>query len=170
MDTLPDELRLQILSYLAPRDLWHSVRHINTQYQKYTDEIATKQHIPEFTVSLTFTLGGGSSHRWYDVHGTIHTSFHSINKLNPQYALFEVTEVLPKASRERVMAKWKQMCASGFGPEQEWRVKFGVDGLLVKLPNLVVSGSDRVWCDWREMLDGYIRRWPEAWEGYARVH
>jgi hypothetical protein len=163
MERLPDEIRLHILSYVAPSDLWHSVRHVNQQYGKYAEEVASKQHVPNFNVGLNFTLGSGSAHRWYDVRGTITTSFRYINKINSQYALFEITEVLPEASSSRVVEKWKRMCASGFGPEQEWRVTFRGDGILMKMPNLVLSANDGIWCDWREMMEGYIERLPEAW-------
>ena len=168
MDNLPNELKLQILSFLSPADLWRSVRHINANYRQYADEVAAKEHIPKFQIGLNFTLSSGTHHRWYDVRGTVHTGFVSVNKVNPQYALFEVTEVLPKSCPGRVREKWKQICASGFGPEQEWRVTFRGDGILMKMPNLVLSNGDGVWCDWREMLDGYLSRSVEAWEGLAR--
>lgn len=170
MDQLPDELRLHILSYVPVQELWHSVRRVNKTYSRYADELALKQHIPYFNIGSHFTLGTGSTHRWYDVRGTITTSFHSVSKLNPQYALFELTDVLPKASQSRVIERWKHLCASGFGPEQEWRVTFQGDGILMKMPNLVLSESGGIWCDWREMLQGYIHRLPEAWEGLARPY
>src|ERR1700753_2347647 len=131
MDTLPDELRLQILTFVSPTDLWLSVRHINSQYRKYADEIASKEHIPKFSVGQNFTLSSGSHHRWYDVRGTIQTKFKSYNKVNPQYALFELTEVLPRSSETRVLETWRRACASGFGPEQDWRVTFRGDGLVM---------------------------------------
>lgn len=156
MESLPDELKLLILSLLPPSDLWLSVRHVNRKYRQYADEVASKEHVPNFTVGLNFTLSSGTHHRWYDVRGTVHTAFRNINKLNPQYALFEIDSVLPKSCPGRVLEKWKHICASGFGPEQEWRVTFRGDGLLMKMPNLVLSAGDGVWCDWREMLSGYI--------------
>lgn len=168
MDELPDEIKLHILSYLSPQELWQSARNINDQWKSYADEIATKQHIPKFTIGIHFTLGSGQTHRWYDVRGTITTSYRNINKINPQYALFQLTEALPTASESRVVEKWKQLCASGFGPEQEWRVTFNGDGLLMKMPNLVLSADDGIWCDWREMLEGYMLRHPQAWEGHVR--
>ena len=172
MDSLPDELKLQILSYLPPSDLWHGVRHINPKYQQYADEVAAKEHIPKFKVGLNFTLSSGSHHRWYDVHGTIHTGFKNIHKVNSQYALFEIESLHPPSCSNRVLEKWKQICASGFGPEQEWRVTFRGDGLLMKMPNLVLSAGNGIWCDWREMLEGYIARHFEAWEsqGIARPY
>ncbi len=168
MDRLPDEIHLHILSYLSPRDLWSNARHINQKYSQYAEEIAIKHHIPHFTIGLNFTLTSGSTYRWYDVWGTVTTSFRNIHKVNPQYALFEVKEVIPENYKNRIKEKWQRICASGVGPEQEWRVTFRGDGILVKLPNLVLSTEDGIWCDWREMMEGHIARRREAWEGYAR--
>ena len=167
MEKLPDELTLLILSFLSPVDLWRSVRNINGKYLKFAEEVAQREHIPKFRIGLNFTLSSGTHHRWYDVRGTVQTGFVHINRFNTQYALFEVIEVLPKSCPGRVQEKWKQICASGFGTAQEWRVTFRGDGILMKLPNLVLSNGDGVWCDWREMLDGYLDRSVEAWEGVA---
>lgn len=168
LDRLPEELRLHILSYISPSDLWLSVRHINKQYRNYAEDVASKQLVPKFTIGLNFTLGSGSHHRWYDIRGTVHHGFIQINKVNPQYALFEISTVLPQSCRQRVLETWKRMCATGFGPEQEWRVTYSGTGLLMKLPRLVLSANDGVWCDWREVLDGYFARLPAVWEGLAR--
>ena len=168
LDQLPIELRLQILSFLDPADLWLSVRHINNRYRDYAEEIIAKELIPRFTVGLNFTLSSGSHHRWYDVRGTVHHSFKHISKLNPQYALFEVDTVLPEDFQDRVLETWKRMCASGFGVEQEWRVTYAGTGLLMKMPSNVVSGTDGVWCDWRELMDNWLMRLPQIWDGLAR--
>lgn len=168
MDKLPEELRLLIISFISPADLWLSVRHINNQYKRYAEEVVTKEHVPAFTVGLSFSLTSGSHHRWFDVRGTLHSGYKYMNKLNPQYALFETLQVHPPNYENRIMEKWKQMCASGVGTEQEWRVTFGGTGLLMKMPNLVMSASDGIWCDWREMLDGYFERLPQVWDGYAK--
>lgn len=170
MDRLPDEIHLHILSYVPPSDLWTNVRHVNRQYSKYADEVASKQHVPKFSIGLNFTLSTGSTHRWYDVRGTVTTSFCHINKMNPQYALFEITDVIPTAAKARVLEKWKRLCAAGFGREQDWRVTFRGDGILVKMPNLVLSADDGIWCDWREMLERYLARRVEAWDGLARPY
>ena len=168
LEQLPEELRLLILSYLPPSDLWLSVRHINSQYRDYAEEVASKELIPNFAVGLNFTLSSGSHHRWYDIRGTVHHGFIKINKLNPQYALFQVNSVLPHNCQDRVLETWKRMCASGFGPEQEWRVTYSGTGLLMKMPKLVLAAQDGVWCDWREVLDNYFARLPAVWEGLAR--
>lgn len=165
MESLPDELKLTILSFVSPKDLWRSVRFVNSRYRQYTDEVAAKAHIPNFSIGLNFTLSSGTHHRWYDVRGTVSTGFVQINKVNQQYALFEVVELLPKSCPGRVREKWKQICASGIGPEQEWRVTFRGDGILMKLPSLVMADGDGIWCDWREMLDIYLDRSIQAWEG-----
>lgn len=168
MDKLPEELRLHILSYLPSSDLWLSVRHINQRYSRYADDVACKNLVPKFTVSLRFTLGSGSSHRWYDVRGSVHQGFKEISKLNPQYALFEIVTVHPESYHDRVMQDWKRMCASGFGEAQEWLVTFRGTGLLMKMRKHVLSAEDGIWCDWRELLDGYYARLPQVWEGLAR--
>lgn len=170
MDRLPDELRLLILSYLSPADLWLSVRHVNPQYQKLVDEVASKEHVPNFAIGQNFTLSSGSHHRWYDVRGTIQTRFKKFHNLNPRYALFELVEVWPKSSENRVLETWRRMHNSGFGPEQEWRVWFQGDGLLMRMPSLQMAESYGIWCEWREMLEEYITRWPQAWEGHIRPH
>ncbi len=128
MGRLPEELLLHILSYLSPVDLIYNIRHVSHRYLHLSDEVASTQHIPNFSIGLNFTLSSGSHHRWYDVRGTITTTFRHISKTHPQYALFEVTDVLPKANQARVTEKWKQLSAQGFGVGQEWRVTFRGNG------------------------------------------
>lgn len=168
LEELPEELRLLILSFVPPSDLWLSVRHVNNRYREYAEDVASKRLIPQFTIGLNFTLSQGTHHRWYDVRGTVHHGFKEIHKLNSQYALFETISVDPKNCQERVLETWNRMCASGFGPEQEWRVRFPPTSLLMKMPKLVLSDHHGVWCDWRELLDGYYARLPAVWEGLAR--
>lgn len=168
LDSLPEELRLLILSFVPPSDLWLSVRHVNNQYREYVEEVAAKRLVPQFRIGLYFTLNSGSHHRWYDVRGTVYHAFKEIHKVNPQYALFEMISVDPQKYRDRVLETWNRMCASGFGPEQEWRVRFPPTDFLMKMPNLVLSSNQGVWCDWRELLDGYFARLPDVWQGLAR--
>ena len=168
LDSLPEELRLLILSYLSISDLWLKARYINDRYRNYVEEVAAKELLPKFSIDLNFTLGSGSTHRWYDIRGTVHHRFKEINRPNPQYALFEISSIWPHGSHDRVSETWKRMCASGFGPEQEWRVTFKGTGLLMKMPKLVLADQDGLWCDWQEMLDGYLTRLPAVWEGLAR--
>lgn len=168
LESLPEELRLSILSFVSPADLWLHVRYVNNQYREYAEDVASRELIPRFTIGLNFTLSSGSHHRWYDVRGTVHHGFKYINRLNPQYALFEINSVHPKDCHDRVLQTWKRMCASGFGPEQEWRVTFHGTGILMKMPKLVMATDDGIWCDWRELLGGYLARLPSVWEG--RVH
>ena len=70
MENLPDELRLLILSYMPPSDLWLRVRHVNKEYRQFADEVAAKEHVPNFTIGLNFTLSSGTHHRWYDLVST----------------------------------------------------------------------------------------------------
>ena len=85
--------------------------------------------------------------------------FLSINKHNPQYALFGACTVRPESCHQRTMEKWKQMCVDGVGTRQEWRVQCEDDGevRIVNLPHLVVAGEEGIWVDWREMFDVFFR-------------
>lgn len=168
LEDLPEELRLHILSFLPHSDLWLSVRHVNSRYRSYAEDVACKKLIPKFTIGMNFSLSPGAHHRWYGVWGTVHHGFKEINARNPQFALFETISVDPKTCQERVLETWKRMCASGFGPEQLWRVYLYPTGLLMEVPTLVLSETGGVWCDWRELLDGYYARLPSVWEGLAR--
>ena len=156
MATLPNELWLEIFCYLDRSDLWTVIHNVNRQFRACAEDIATKELLQDFTISLTYTLGSGSHHRWYDISGTITLGFKHINRVNPQYALFEVTGTHPESCYSRTVEKWKRMCASGFGPEQAWPLKLGGNPRLVKMPNLVLAADDGLWCDWREMLNGYF--------------
>lgn len=170
LDTIPEELRILILSFVPTADLWLHVRHINTRYEVYAEDVASLYIVPQFKIGLNFALNSGNIPRWYDIRGTVEHGFKCINHLNPQYALFETRSVLPKDKQDRVLETWKRMCASGFGPEQEWRVTFNGTGLLMKMPKLVLSKDNGVFCDWRELLDGYFARLPAVWEGLARPY
>lgn len=170
LDTIPEELRLLILSFVPPSDLWLHVRHINPRYEAYAEDVASLFLVSQFKIGLNFALGSGDIPRWYEIRGTVEHKFKCINRLNPQYALFETNCILPKDKQGPVLESWKRMCASGFGPMQEWRVTFNGTGLLMKMPKLVLSESNGVFCDWRELLDGYFARLPAVWEGLARPY
>ena len=168
IQSLPEEIRLAILSFLPASDLWLSVKHVNNQYRNYAEEVATKHLLPRFTIGMHFSLSSDTHQRWQAVRGTVQHGFKEINKLNPQYALFETIEVLPKNYQDRVLETWNRMCISGFGLEQEWRVTFPPTGILMKMPTLVLSSSRGIWCDWRQLLDGYFARLPAVWNGVTK--
>lgn len=164
LEPFPEELRLLILSYIPSADLWLNVRHVNQTYRHYAEDVAIQTLLPNFTIGLNFTLSSSTHHKWYDVRGTVHHGFISISKPNPQFALFERVEVLPKNCKERVLETWNRMCLRGFGDETEWRVTFPPTGLLMKMSHVVMNEEkDGLWCDWRQLLDGYYERLPAVW-------
>ncbi|EMC91394.1 hypothetical protein BAUCODRAFT_326680 [Baudoinia panamericana UAMH 10762] len=158
MPHLPDEIWLQILNYLPPLDIWRSVHLTNTQLASAAEEAMLKRIIESFTIGLSFSLGAGSRHRWYDIRGTITFQFKEINKHNPQYVLFGSLRVHPDHAYSRAMERWKRMSADGLGGRQEWRVQYGDEGPLkmVRLPKLIVADKEGIFCDWKELFDVYF--------------
>ena len=154
---LPEELILEICRYVDPRTLWLSIYNANQQFRSCAEDIVKQELMPRFTVSLTYTLGNGSRHRWYDVRGTVTLGFKHMSPRNPQYALFEVLSSGPDGYRGHVLEKWYRMCSSGFGAEQEWRVQLDDrEKRIVRLPKLIISNNCGVWCDWQEMMNVYF--------------
>ncbi|KAF2480773.1 hypothetical protein BDY17DRAFT_200176 [Neohortaea acidophila] len=164
LERLPEEIVLLILGFIQPWDLWLKVRHVNSVYRSYAEDVASKLLVPQFDIGLRFNLSSGNVPRWYDVRGTVNHRFRCINRPNPQYALFETASITPEAQRDRVLETWKRMCAQGFGPAQEWRVKFMGTDIEMHMPRVVPADGDGIYCDWRELLDVYFARLPTIWE------
>ncbi|KAK3075706.1 hypothetical protein LTR53_000748 [Teratosphaeriaceae sp. CCFEE 6253] len=156
---LPEEIWLQIFTYVLPSDVWSSVRLVSKQFTLYAEDTMTRpQVIGRFTTAFRFTLGGGSHHRWYDVRPSMTFSFKEFNKHNPRYALFADCRIHPPGTYVKVMEHWKRLTANnGLGRRQEWRVQHGDEGEVrtVVLARLVVADGEGLWCDWRELFDAY---------------
>lgn len=156
---LPDELWLHIVSYLEPKDIWSSARPINQQLTRICSNLLlTDEQMRKFTIGISFSLGAGAHHRWYDIRGTLTFSYHSFSKSNPQFALFSACLAHPSACYDRAIQKWKGMSSGSLGEKEMWRLQHGYEGQVkvVRLPKLVVASEEDgggVWCDWRELFD-----------------
>lgn len=158
---LPDELWLQILTHLPYHVLWTTIRAVHPKLRTEAEKLTTIHLLPTFTLALPFTLGSGSRHRWYDVRATITLSFSSIDKHNQDFALFAVTGVHPPNYTERALERWRPMCVQGVGAGLEWQVSSERVTYGIKLEKIVSAEDGGLWCDWRELLNGWIRRQRE---------
>ncbi|KAK4542036.1 hypothetical protein LTR36_007067 [Oleoguttula mirabilis] len=179
---LPDELWLHILTHLPAKDVWASARPLTPQLTRLCEELATSTNtMRNFTVGISFSLGAGARHRWYDIRGTLTFSFQRFSEYNARYVLFGACLAHPSACYGRAMEKWRGICggggggedgAEGLGLREEWRVQYGYEGdvKVVRLPKLIVASEadgGGVWCDWRELFDAYygVLRGDAAAEG-----
>lgn len=148
---------MDILQYVEAQSLWQC-RNVSKQLRECAeDRTLISEALKHFTVGVQFSLGSGHRHHWYDIRGTVTFSFAHLNKLNPQYALFNAPLVHPSSYFERAMDRWKPMCARGVGESQEWRVQYGFEDevRILKLPKTVMGGDEGIWVDWREMMNAY---------------
>lgn len=158
MPDLPSEIWLEICRFAEAKDLYLSLRPVNKQIFACAEDVLQSEIIPHFTINLSFSLGTGSHHRWYDVRGSITLSFRSVSKYNKQYALFDKITYQPQACQQRAGERWNQICSAGVGSDNEWRVQMeGGPPRTVRMPNLIISHDHGAWCDWREMLEAYFR-------------
>lgn len=155
---LPDELWLEVLSHLDWPTLWQTVRKVHPKLKTEVERMAIANLMPGISLALTYTLGSGSSHRWYDVRATTTLSFSNPNKHNPDFAFFAVTAVHPLNHRERGLEKWWTMCAQVLSPRLDWHVIHEDVMHIVRLRKLVAAENGALWCDWRELLSKWFRR------------
>ncbi|RMY18358.1 hypothetical protein D0867_05381, partial [Hortaea werneckii] len=140
---LPDELWLLITEYLAAKDVWASVRHVNERLSRIaTDQLMRADHVRRLSIGVSFSLGSGSHHRWFDIRGTITFSFQHFKEHNSRYAIFGSLLVHPQESYAVAMRKWETICSKGIRAGEQWKVQEGVHGevKVVRLQNLVVVG------------------------------
>jgi len=153
---LPLELLIHILSHADSQTLWRSIRLTNHTLRQEAETFFLQHHLPNFSLSRMYTLGSGSRHRWYDIRATVKLTFKSINKLNPQYALFGIKKLQPENYHERALEKWRTICAAGLSPGPRWTVRFEAVSHLLRLANLVAAEGGEVWCDWRELANVFF--------------
>lgn len=166
---LPDELLIQILTHLPNTALWHTIRHLNRTLRAEAEKLLLTTFFPTLSLSLTYTLGSGTSHRWYDVRATISLSFTSTNRHNPDFALFEVSAVHPPNYYERALEKWRPMCARGLGAGLDWMVSCEGVTHRVCLAKLVLGEDGSVWCDWQELVGKWFRKEEEMATKYQNT-
>lgn len=114
--------------------------------------------LPTISMAVTFTLGSGTRHRWYDVRATMNFSFKSMNKHNPDFALFEVAHVQPENFRDRALEKWRSMSARGLDPAFDPLISDGDNSYTIRLKTLVPADGAALWCDWSELLTAWCRQ------------
>ncbi|KAK4500436.1 hypothetical protein PRZ48_008625 [Zasmidium cellare] len=156
--SLPTEIWLEVFRYVDPADIWLSLQHVSKEFHACARDTMQAEVVPNFLISLSFTLGSGTRARWYDIRGSITLGFSSMSKHNPQYALFDKVHLLPESCSQRAWEKWNQICSAGVGESLDWRVALK-DGPVrtVKMSKLIISHKHGAWCDWREMLDAYFK-------------
>lgn len=158
LPSLPTEIWLLVFHYVDPADIWMSLRHVSKEFNACARDTMQTEVVPNFLISLTFTLDTGTRARWYDIRGSITLGFSSMSKHNPQYALFDKMHLMPESCHQRAWEKWNQICSAGVGQSLDWKVAM-LDGPVrtVKMSRLIISHKHGAWCDWREMLDAYFQ-------------
>lgn len=154
---LPDEIWLRVLAHLNWPSLWQ-MRTVHPKLRVEAEKLATSNLLPIISLAVTYTLGSGTRHRWYDVRATLSFSFESINKHNPHFALFKVATVHPPNFSDRALEKWRPMCARGLDPALEWQINLDRDVYITTLNKLVATEDGSLWCDWRDLLTALIRK------------
>lgn len=156
---LPDELWLEILTQIPWSTLWFTLRAVHPKFRTEIEKQAITTLLPKFTVALTYTLGSGVRHRWYDVRATITLSFVSMNKHNPGFALFRLSTVHPPNFHDRALEKWRGMCARDLCPAGlDWQLSCEGATRKANLEKVVAAEEAALWCDWKEVLDRWFRR------------
>jgi len=169
---LPEELILQILSYTHPHALWTSIRPTSRHFQHCAEDILRTQILPAISLSLTFSLGGGAHHRWYDVRATL--AFCLANNIpNGDVATFKLSRVLPPQCYSQALDKWSRLCADNATASSlsAWRVELNGRNCSMPLHPLQIyhEADDTVSIDvnWMRMLSRYF--WKTEQEA-LRLH
>ena len=111
---LPEELILQVLYYTQPRTLWTSARLASRQLQHCAEDVLRSSTLPLISLSLTFSLGGGAHHRWYDIRATLNFCFSRPDQQQQQQrkiATFKLSHVLPSQCHTQALEKWSRLRA-----------------------------------------------------------
>lgn len=157
---LPDELILHILTYTPPHILWTSARLASKQLQRCAEDVLRSDVLPFISLSLTFSLGGGPHHRWYDVRATLAFCF---SHLNPEEAIatFKLSHVLPSQCHAQALEKWSRLRADNSTDGlSAWRAELDGRTYSVSLQPVRVcrQGADEVSINivWKALLSRYF--------------
>ena len=155
---LPDELILHILIHTPPHTLGTSARLASRQLQRCAEDVLRSEILPHISLSLTFSLGGGPHHRWYDVRATL---FFCPSHLDPDKttAMFKLSHVLPPQCRTQALEKWSRLRSDN--ATGTWRAALHGRTYVVPLQPLGVchqeEGEVSIDIDWEAMLGSYFR-------------
>lgn len=156
---IPDELWLLILEHLSAKDVWASARHVNERLSRIaTDQLMRADHVSRLSIGVSFSLGSGSHHRWFDIRGTITFSFQHFDERDSQYAVFGSLLVHPQESYAVALRKWETIRTHTSRAGEQWKVQEGADGevKVVRLQNLIVVGpGHELYVDCKELFDAY---------------
>lgn len=170
MPHLPNEIWLLIASYCEPRDLWLSIRPINSQLQQCAEQYIKQEILPHTTLLLPVVIPT------YDVRIPIRGKvvFKPIlpdsstdNGCDFDGAVFCLHDTDPDYYRPHFLSRWATMQdrETGYLDERRIRWEFELAGqrspLSLHRPLAVKDGCEagdaRVSFDWRYMLSTYFR-------------
>lgn len=159
MSTLPNEVLLQTFHHTPPCTLWTSVRPCSKQLRSCAEDTLRTEVLPRVCINLTFSLGGGSRHRWYDLRATIIFNFSHLDKHNPGRATFKLDHVLPDRCGAQALEKWMHLREESSGNVDIWRVE--LNGAVCSMPLQQVriehqDGQVEISFDWRAMFQRYF--------------
>jgi hypothetical protein len=166
MPHLPEEVWVEILSYVDPCTLWWSVQHVNKSFRSRTHDLALKKLVPKFKLVCTFP--GRRSPRWRD-ECRFFFQYETINKNEPQYAYYKVLSSVRTSPIVNVSDLLNDLKDPNISCDETWAVcfrrKIGTGGIrkkgIVDCYNgpldVIVSDVGGVWCDWKGALDTYFR-------------
>ncbi|KAF2479772.1 hypothetical protein BDY17DRAFT_45435 [Neohortaea acidophila] len=105
---LPNELWILVFSHCSPKDLWLSLRPINTQLRTCTEEYYARHYLPLTQLTLPITLPT------YDMRNPIRGKavFHPGllgNSEESGRALYDLVGTDPSHYREHFLGRWKGM-------------------------------------------------------------
>lgn len=164
--SLPNELILHVLQYSPPHTLWTSARLASKQLRLCTEDVLRSNILPQISLSLTFSLGGGPHHRWYDVRATLAFCFSHLTS-DKATATFKLSHVLPSQCHTQALDKWYRLRADNATHSlSAWRAE--LDGRTYSVPLQLVQvcheqdGEVSIDINWKAMLSRYFREADRA--------
>lgn len=170
MPHLPNEIWLLIASYCEPKDLWLSIRPINSQLQECAEQYIKREILPHTTLILPVVIPT------YDARIPIRGQV--IFKPVPQgsktdegrdfdTAVFCLDDTDPDYYRPHFLTRWATMQDRETGHLDEQRIRWGFElegqrkAVSLHRPFAMKDGcrvgEARVSFDWRYMLTTYFR-------------